>query len=218
MLRRIALGVLATRYCVSGLSDACGRVHFIGNSVSRGWAFALSARRSGHDEITDREEQKQKCGSTEGERCELPNDVAFTWAWSVWSPLVDAAMREPAQVTVINVGSHYVFSNVSDFMLVTARETEFLADAASAMGPGRAWLRTSTRACGDVYDHPQTWVNTKLRLSNRVLIRAFEARGLPVFDAWTGDESCVMFDDKVHSRALVVQQLDEWLERACQAR
>ena len=58
-------------------------------------------------------------------------------------------------------------------------------------------------------------VSLKLRLSNRLLVRAFESRGLPVFDAWTGDESCVMFDDKVHSRALVVQQLGDWIEQAC---
>jgi hypothetical protein len=213
-MRVVAL--LLSLWASRAVSFECGRVHFVGNSVSRGWAFALSARRSGTDDVAGREEQKNACGSTEGERCRLANAVDFTWAWSVWSPLVETALAQEADVTVVNVGSHYVFSNVSDFALRAAVEAAPLRSAMTrSPAAPNVWLRTSTRACDDVYGMGVDEVNAKLRIVNRVLIRELSGRGARVFDAWTDETSCAVYDDRVHSRALIQTQLSAWVRVAC---
>jgi hypothetical protein len=191
-------------------------VHFVGNSVSRGWAFALSARRSGIDDFAGREEQKNTCGSTEGERCRLENEVDFTWAWNVWSPLIETALAQEANVTVVNVGSHYVFSNVSDFALRAALEGASLRKAMKqSPAVPNVWFRTTTRACDDVYGMGVDDVNAKLRIVNRVLMRELAGSGARVFDAWTNSTSCAEYDDRVHSRSLIQTQLSAWARVAC---
>lgn len=211
-----AVALVLSLWATRALSHACGRVHFVGNSVSRGWAFALSARRSGIDDVAGREEQKNACGSTEGERCRLANAVDFTWAWNVWSPLIETALAQEANVTVVNVGSHYVFSNVSDFALRAAIEGSSLKKSMKkAPAVPNVWFRTSTRACGDVYGMGVDEVNAKLRIVNRVLMRELAGSGARVFDAWTNQTSCADYDDRVHSRALIQTQLSAWERVAC---
>lgn len=208
----LVLGLWTSR----ALSHACGRVHFVGNSVSRGWAFALSARRSGIDDVAGREEQKNTCGWHEGDRCQLANEVDFTWAWNVWSPLIKTALEQEANVTVVNVGSHYVFSNVSDFALRAAVEGSSLRKAMKkAPAVPNVWFRTSTRACDDVYGMAVNDVNAKLRIVNRVVMRELAGSGARVFDSWTNKTSCDDYDDRVHSRALIQKQLSAWLRVAC---
>jgi|LakMenE09Jun09ns_1017247.scaffolds.fasta_scaffold00289_2 hypothetical protein len=152
----LVLGLWTSR----ALSHACGRVHFVGNSVSRGWAFALSA--------------------------------------------------------LVNVGSHYVFSNVSDFALRAAIEGSSLRKAMKkAPAVPNVWFRTSTRACDDVYGLGVEEVNAKLRIVNRVVMRELAGSGARVFDAWTNQTSCSDYDDRVHSRALIQAQLSAWTRVAC---
>ena len=203
VLCALACGAAA---CPRGLST-----RFVGNSVSRGWAFALSALNSGESYVLSRQEQMARCGKEEGQTCELPGNVSFVWSWGVASPLTMEAMRNPhADVVMVNVGSHYIFTQDANWEHRTIKEAGKLARAATR-SPARVWLRTSTRVCGDVYGQSSDRINDQLHVSNNILTQVFEKAGVKVFDAWTPNASCAIYDDAVHSRRLAEAQLKSWL-------
>lgn len=87
-------------------------IHFLGNSVSRIWAFALYnkiARASKSFETA-----RDMCGtgknSAAGETCVLrafSTVIKLTWTQEIWSETVRSSFLEPADIIIFSMGSDY---------------------------------------------------------------------------------------------------------------
>ena len=207
---------------VSVAAASCNHlsVHFVGNSVSRGRAFALSTRRAGGTTPAI-EHEKEVCGSgktsPEGSHCELPHNVSFTWIWNVHDTLMQQTfLNDASDVLVFNVGAHYVFTNQSGYLSRVNEELEDLIKTINAARARQIWFFTSTRTCADYYGLKTTEMNSRIVDINSVMTREIQSRTRArVFDAWTELATCAVFDDHVHSAYYSIQHTDEWWVRAC---
>ena len=211
--------LFARCWCLSLLARTIGlRVHFVGNSVSRARAFALSASRSGQD-APELQHQKRVCGSggtsPEGAHCELPGNVSFTWVWAVHNPVVIEALRAQADVVALNSGSHYVFENRSDYYERVQSELGGLVSAINESPARQVWFFTSTRTCDDYYGLSSAEMNHRIERVNAILVQTVRSKTRArVFDAYDDDDaSCDAFEDHVHSERLAESHVREWMRR-----
>ena len=196
-------------------ASACAdkTVLFIGNSISRQWAFALSALRSGRDFTVDRAEQKNTCGSKEGEVCSLENGVTFVWIWEV-QHVENQIASSNSDIVVVNTGSHYIFTKQA-WRPQAVAEVLHLKRLASNNPSKQFWFRTSTRVCADVYGQDMYDLNSDLEHVNKIITDSLYQTNVRIFDAWETDNTCDFYDDNIHSSDLTHKQLKKWLELVC---
>jgi hypothetical protein len=197
--------------------------HFLGNSITRSWAFMLYDVIAKSPGVRDRSVEKQLCksGATaeEGENCELTvknTTINFSWAQSIYSNAVEDAMLEPADYIMLNVGAHYVFSRADHRLFRTQSEVILLRDVLEEHPEicEKFWYRTSTRVCGKCNGCDAVEVqNARIYEENLMIMN--ELDGLPIhfFNAWTNASVCTLYDDHVHSHRLAYLHLVQWLQR-----
>jgi hypothetical protein len=198
--------------------------HFIGNSISRSWAFNLHEILRETQTPMDRSMEKKICKSgktaSEGESCYISvknTTIYFSWMWSIYSEALLLALEEPADYVLFNVGSHYVLDRSAQRLFRSDSEVVLLYDFLD-QNPDiqkRLWYRTSTRLCAlfCAECEPHELMNEKLKEQNDIIMNELDGLNIRFFDAWTTDSVCPQYDDNIHSKALAKTQLLTWLER-----
>lgn len=212
--------------------------HFIGNSISRSWAFAL------HDVLTtsdmksegNRTFEKSICGSgggmPEGSYCEMKIDhlsttIRFTWIWAVYNEHLIQALEYPVDYIVLNVGSHYAFSKFHDRVEKTEHEAMQLHTWITnhTTISEKTWIREITPLCGDNYrGTPTDQMNIALYQQNAIIYKQlFTATHnnsqekqnkvmLHYIKTWTSQDTCKIYDDDIHSFRYAKILLIGWLQ------
>lgn len=199
-------------------------VHIMGNSVSRSRAYELRRILDQDDgsNIT-REQQKIHCGSgsnsAEGDECTLYANVTnttiiFSWMWSVHSDSLLRSLSIPADFQLLNVGSHYVFTMDEGF--VERAEAESVHLRSRLANYPELWFFRTTRLCNGDARLTKLQANTRLYdVDHAVLSHIWDLRNVRIFDSWTEDNACAVYDDHVHSAKLAAHHMHAWATFVC---
>ena len=208
--------------------------HFMGNSVSRSWAFALLSIVAGKEET--RSTQKVLCGGgngmSEGESCDLnvlwmQLKIKFTWIQQIYSNVLKTALLVPADFRILSVGSHYIFEKITQKVMINETalitqvltETRKLSDFVAAVCTVPIWFRLNTFLCVDKlppqYRQQYRMCNDYMLKVNNAIVQELRELGGELFqilDTWRNDtEVCGMYDDHVHSQQLALLQINKLL-------
>lgn len=214
--------------CAWNIPDSCinnKTFHFIGNSVTRSWAFNLHEVLRATQTPIDRATEKKICKSgktaSEGESCFISvknTTIYFSWMWSIYSEALLLALEEPADYVLLNVGSHYVLDRTTQQRLFRSDSEVILLYDYLDQHPelqNKFWYRTSTRLCGLFCPEcePYEIMNKKLKEQNIIIMNELDGLNIRFFEAWENESVCSQYDDCVHSKALAKTQLLSWLQR-----
>lgn len=175
----------------------------------------------GFPQISNREYEKRLCGSgsnsADGGQCHFSYNgttLHFYWAQSVYSRSVHSIISTPADLVILNVGSHYLFTHLDGAIEKISVEAKELLSAIETSPNRRFIFRTITRLCGDNED--STSLNESFIKANKILVSVLAASPkITIFDAWTDESVCTIYEDNVHSSLLASAQFTELASLLC---